>query len=79
MNGRYAPYHILDKAIVPGDINQGGALVEEGKTNIDGHTATLLFGLGIGIYAGKAMNQRSFTVVYVSGKTNYYLVDVSTS
>ena len=59
--------HILDEALMPGDIDKARRLREVREAQIDGNAAALFLFETIGIDAGEGADQRRLAVVDVSG------------
>src|SRR5262249_32573178 len=65
-----ASEHVLDEALVAGDIDDAETVVAEvqaGKTDVDRDAAGLFFGQAVAIDAGERFDQAGFAVIDVAG------------
>ena len=70
VNSRGASQHVTHKALVSRHVHKAEAhamLFEEGKPQVNGDTAALLFFEAVGMRAGQRFDQCGFPVVDVSG------------
>ena len=63
--------HRLDKALVPGHVDNRNIIAHKSKAELNGYAPRLFFRCPIGVRARKRFNEQRFPVVNMSCSSNY--------